>query len=225
MTDVELRAETRRLCGNPSVNEASHREIDRAIAAALEQLAERLGYRIVTDETSAALTADDPEVPLPDDLLRMIWVLWNGTYLESSTTYAWERGTNGRGGVTDWRTITGNPSEYAILGRSLALYPVPDDDAITTDSVLSLRYIGASPGASAGGVNGLSSTDYYLAAAMAAKEWLGTRLADDKHKLLFENASRKVKEDFPEALARRRFPIDGQTFTPNVFTRRTGGRR
>lgn len=165
MNQQELYAELRRHIGNPDVDAVADRELQRYLVSGLNWLADELQFAVRTEPRAVALSADAGDYPLPPDCRQLVWAEWNNRRLEPASTQRWERdGTHYR------QAASGNPTEYAVWGRTLVLYPPPSSAAITTSAFVALRYF-AQPELNAGGVLDLGEADCHLAVLQAAVEW------------------------------------------------------
>ena len=174
MTGAEFITAVRSLIGNPSIQTEPDRVLMLQIEQALSELSVDLGFRVVTDNTSLVLQADVFEYLLPEECIDIIRAEWNNFKLVAGTIAEWNRG-----GV-NWQTQpSGTPSQYAVLGRTFYVYPPPASDALTGDTSVSLLYTAAAKGLGAGGVDGFSETEYWLAARKAAINFLGVRPGEE----------------------------------------------
>lgn len=157
----------RRRIGSPRVNDVPNSTLLSYVSSGLQWLADILEYTVRTDELSFALTEDEPELLLPDDVGEIISVDWNDTILTPSSVWKWERENS------NWRTADGStPSEYAIQARKLILFPPPSEDAVDDDDTLTVRYIAAAGEMGESGPVGLNEMDQWLAIYRAALEYL-----------------------------------------------------
>jgi hypothetical protein len=209
----------RRKCGGLGQNEVSDRELEPYVIAALEWLADELKYRVVTEPNAIALTASQFDYPVPDDLLEMIQVFWNGKPLKAMSVDAWDRVH------TDWRHATGgNPTEYAIEGRRLFVTPPPSAAAVTSDSTLEIRYVASPSIIPPGGPKELTAPDLRLASWEAAYEWLVIHPSDENN-LRAQGCATQIPRLLKGAKHRAQAPTRNHRprFRPNVY--RSGAAR
>lgn len=161
MTDLEAIAEFRLCVGDLSPNVLSPETIRRFYVRALERLASELQWNI-PPATTITVAADVYQVPLPDDLLWLLWVEANGLRLTPSEVNRWIRDSQ------NWQTTpSGTPSLFAVQARQLLFNPPPGSETQFTFS-----YIANSPGLQSAGVTGLPDQDFRVAIRDAAMEWL-----------------------------------------------------
>ncbi len=211
MTLDVLRGEFRELIGNPRVSELSVRQIDSYLIGSLVWLAEELEFDIQTEEI-IGLSADQVEVPLPPDLLFLLWVEYNETRLDAISYSELDR--------ENWRIQeSGTPARYAVLGRRLILNPPPDSTAITADETLSWRYIGSGARLTAQGPQGLSEGDLQLLRYDAALAWLSSHPSEENNAKGLAYTAR-VNRFLPAARKRWQQPVP--THSPQIVTENTG---
>lgn len=196
MTRNELRDLVRQNIGRPLKNAVEDKEIDGYVLSALDWLAGEIpDFQTRTDSTGMGLVASQAEYPLPGDVLEIIFVEWNGNKLEPRSIWEWDRlGTDYRGATAS------NPTEFAIQGRNLVLYPPPSSTAITTAPNLVVRYI-ATPGLTPAGVVGLSDADQRVVAYRAAWEYLLTH-PSEANAALAQGVGRLLADTLPQAQRR-----------------------
>lgn len=216
---VKCILEVRRLSGNPNYRAVDDTDFRRAVESSLEWLAGQLEYEVRTDAQGIALTAETQEYGLAPNVRQVFWVEWNGARLEPSSTWDWDR----RG--IDWRNAaSGNPTEYAVEGRRLVLYPKPDSTAVSTDGAVTFRYLSSPDLQGEHGNLMLGDTEWWLIAYKAADEWLALHPSE-------QNAPRQAfcanewRTRLPDAKRRARNMVAEWTDRVHVFTRRGSAAR
>ena len=197
MNELELLGEVREKIGNVGVNQVSDRRLrDSYVIPALMWLAGKLAFNVRTEDRAIGLVASQIEYPLTSDVLSVIWVEWNNRRLEPVSLTISDRDQ------TNWRDRDpGEPAQWAIQGRKLALIPPPTAAAITTDAYLSLRYI-ATPGPlGPDGPQGLSDLDQWLVIHEAARMWCETNYTEENERRMIAYEKR-VAMDLMDAKAR-----------------------
>lgn len=213
----------RQRIGNPTINDVPNHQLASVLEGVLETLAQRWRSVIRTDEHSLDLAEDQSEYPLPQDFAWLLWVEHNEKKLEPSSTFKWDRD-----GI-DWRHAeSATPREYALQGRSIILYPPPDDDAITDDGAMTFRYVATEPEVTDSGVEAFGDADMWVAIWWAAVTWLGLHPGDTPEKmqsrlLVAQAADRELNLMLPDADRRhenpsqeyhRRFKLGGRRWRP-----------
>lgn len=166
MTERVLLSEFRERIGAPSPNDVSDRRLRSYSTSAMEWLAGEVGSNVRTDEFSLVINSSTNEYPLPSDLLSMVWMEWNGTRLEPASISERDRDQE------NWRTLTASsPTQYAIQGRSVILLPPPSASAVSTDSIISYRYIASATPIGPDGPHGLSEADSWVIVWRSAYEF------------------------------------------------------
>lgn len=219
MTRASIRNLFRQNVGRPPKNQLEDSEVDDFLNSGMEWLAgEITDFHVRTDEVGLSLVAGQSEYTLPSDVLEIIWIEWNGNRLESRSTWEW-RQLN-----TDYRGATSsNPTEFAIEGRTLILYPPPASTSITTAPYLVYRAI-VSPALTAAGIVGLSEPDQRVVAYRAAWEYLLTH-PSEANAALAKGIGSLLSDTLPQA--QRRAADVAQDHGPRLFpvTNRWGGVR
>lgn len=219
MTHAEMLAELRQLIGSPGLDQVTNRALESRLWSAADSLADSLGYRVVTQTNMFALTAGTYEHALPADLNRILWVRWNGKFLDAGDLRAWQRDKK------DWRTATsGNPSAFAVEGRSLILFPPPSADAITTDGYLDMSFLACAAAPASGGTAGLSDSDLWCLIFKAAVEWLGVNPSQD-NAIRFQTCGTELLLRVDRAKARHAEPVVQQHKSIRWANRRSGAAR
>lgn len=211
MNQAELYAELRERIGNPEPNEVSNRQLDSYLGFALQWLAGKLKH--IIRDSDIALQADVYDYPLAENVLWVDWITWNGTKLTPNSVDGWDRDG------TDWRTATSaQPSEFAIQGRRIVLYPPPSSTAITTAGILRMRTMGCGERPTDhSGPPGLSQADQLLIVYRGGIDWCRSHPSE-------ENNARKIgfaemiAEELPDAIKRHDNPIDDfrPEFEPHI---------
>lgn len=219
MTEAELYSEVRELIGNPQVNEVSNRQLRKYLIGACEWLADQLKYAVVTDDSAILLVEDQVEYSLPSELCWIVWVEWNAIKLDPATTYGWEREGTG------WRSTTASlPASFAVEGRRLLLNPPPSDDAIDTDSLLSIRYISNTPGLAPGGPPQMGAMDQQALIFKAAHRYCIAHPSDLNNARMV-NYDRELSGLMARAKGRATDPVEDLQERFHVKTSRRGGAR
>lgn len=161
MTDLEALAQLRVRIGDPSKNEVSNETLRMFFTSALQRLAHELKWN-VPPATTITVAAQDYAVPLPDDLMWLLWVEANNLRLQPDSANRL---------ILDsfsWRDQQpGTPSRYVIQGRTLILIPPP-----ASDTEFTFSYIANSDGLQPGGITALPDADFQCAIYDAAIEFL-----------------------------------------------------
>ena len=166
MTEAELLGRLRSRIGSPDKNEVSNLMLLDAVQEALTQLVDELSFRVVTDNLSIALVAGQGDYALPSDVLSILWVSRNDNRLEPFGLGAHDRDMHNTQSQT-----SGTPTQFAVRGRRLYLYPAPDSSAVSEDGVLSFSYVGAPLEMGPEGPTGLSDSDQWLLIHLASLDW------------------------------------------------------
>lgn len=196
MTEAEIYGEIRELIGSPGVNDVSNRKIGTFVRAALAWMADELEFRVVTDDLSMALVAEQQEYPLPSDFLTMLWVEHDDKRLEPIGLAAFDRDQH------DWRgQPSGTPVQYAIRGRRLVLYPKPDSAAVSADSRVAYSFVGAPRAMSEAGPQDLSDNDNWLLIYRAALDFV-TTYPDEKSATRIPGYQQNVSDRLSRAKSR-----------------------
>lgn len=196
MQELELLGQVREKAGSLSVNDVDNTRLRESyVVPALMLLAGELGFN-VREETPIGLVASQIEYPLTSDVLSVIWVEWNDRRLEPVSLTSSDRDQ------TNWRDReAGEPAQWAIQGRKIAILPPPTSAAITSDPVLTLRFL-ATPGPMGpDGPQGLSELDQWLVIYLAAMMWCETNLSEENQARLV-NYQARVAAMLPAAKAR-----------------------
>ena len=167
ISQKDMYARLRKLIGQPSVDQRNERDLLEQLRMAVSWIAAELEFSVVTADL-LTITASDYDYDLPDDLGQLLWVEYGTANLEPGNISRWTRDAQ------NWRGATASsPTQYAIQGRQLLIYPKPSSGAVTTDSVLTISYISHSPRISASGVPYLTEADLQVALHRAAWSWCG----------------------------------------------------
>jgi len=208
------------MIGNPEPSQVSNRQLRAHLVPALEWLAQELEFNLVNDDQGLGLVADVNEYTLPNDILWILNVSWNGLPLEAKSLWFWDREG------TPWRDVDSQDvlTQYAVHGRQLILIAPPSSTAITTDPALHMRYVAAPPLLDGTGVLGLSDMDQYIAIARAALRYCRTHPSDENN-LKVQSYAQEIAEHLP--LAKKRVRLMVQTHLPSFlpYSERTGGAR
>lgn len=112
---------------------------------AYRRLNSAVGFYVKDDAATVTLVSGTQEYAIPTDLVRLWWVEYGGRLLKKSSMEMW------RVQGVRWREDPpAVPEEYALYGRKLLFYPVPNVAGAVT-----LRYVAEPPA--------LSATDTALA--------------------------------------------------------------
>lgn len=161
--DVQALAELRLRVGDMSPNATTQDTLRRFYASALERLAQKLKWNIPLP-TTLTIPAQEYRIPMPDDLMQILWVECNGNRITPDSVNRWIR-DRVQYGVSTVQATT--PSLYAMQGRRLLFYPV-----FSADTEIVLSYIAHSPRLQPGGITGLPWADLMVAVYDAAAEYL-----------------------------------------------------
>lgn len=220
MNEIEMYATLRDLIGNPKIDAVPNRQLLIYMTSGLERLAERLEYEVVDDSASVTFLAGTYTYSVPQTMLQLIHVEWNGGKLLPSSIYEWDR--TGK----DWRNVSANfPTEYAVQGRELIFYPKPSAAAVTADSAPTLRYIKATPGMTTSGPTGLGDGDHRLACLEAAIEYCVAKINEDGMAARAQALSVRAAERWRDAMNRAHRPIKTHSPEIRVRTNRRGAAR
>lgn len=169
MTDeATMLSRLRYRIGDPSPNDVTAITLREFWNSALQRLAHFLKWNI-PPATTITVASGDYSLPLPDNLMWLLWVEWNNQRLQPDQINRLI--LNG----VNWATLpAGTLSRYAIQGRQLILLPGPSSDTTITYS-----YIANSPGLEPKGITGLSEQDVAPALYDAASEFLMMYPGDD----------------------------------------------
>ena len=166
MTLNEAYRHLRTQIGSPSVNQTGDLELLPYIEGSISRHSDEVELGIRYETQAIGLTAEQVEIPLPGDFKQILWVEWNGARLKAENASAWRRDR-----IDPWSASSGNPSRYSVEGLKIALYPKPSSGAVTTDPVLSVRYL------STVSLNGqqlsqASDADWWVIVLGAACDWM-----------------------------------------------------
>lgn len=166
MTEKSLLGQLRLLVGDPPLNEISDRKLISFVTFAMEWFACEMEHNVIDDTTSLVLTAGQGEYPLPATFLVAIWFEHNDIRLEPMSLSAKDRDQEA------WQQATsGTPVSYAIQGRKVSFHPPPDSSAVSTDSIVSYRYVASATALGPQGPQGLSEADQWLLIYRAARDF------------------------------------------------------
>lgn len=208
-------SDLRQLIGSPGPNETTDAFLEPYVEGALEWLCAELRYRVVTETQAIGLVASQIDYPLPDDVMTLIRVEWNGNRLPPSSVFSWDRVS------TNWPEETaGNPKEYALLGRRLYLLPPPSSSAVSTDGFLTLRYFAGPAGIGANGPFELDPVARRLALWEAALEYCISHPSDENQARAGAYGA-QITRLLPGA--RDRATLPAEDFRPRIFV--STGRR
>jgi hypothetical protein len=173
MNSKLLIGELRERIGPVTVQEVSDRRLSSYITFAMDWLAGELGFNVKEDNFSLVLSAGVSEYPLARDVLSIIWMEWNSIRLEPVSISQRDRDRE------NWKTLTAsNPLNFAVQGRSVILLPPPSASAVSTDSIVSYRYIASADPVTADGPHGLSENDHWVIVYRAAYEFCVSNPSD-----------------------------------------------
>jgi hypothetical protein len=131
----------RRMVGNPTVDQQPDYRFLDYIREGLQALNRRVGFYSRTGDRPLPLSLGVNEYLLPDDVISIQWVLWNGNHLlQKSDQDEWRRR-----GVDFLQGAPGSPQEWCHWTNKLLLYPAPDQGTISQSPTLTLRYVAAHP--------------------------------------------------------------------------------
>lgn len=209
MTQDEMHAVFRELCGQPAEHEVSFRTIDTHLKNGVNIIAEALRVPKRTDTTQFALEADVYTYVLPSSVLQVQEAMWNNTHLRFSSIEEW------RLYRVNWRGATsGNPQEIAADGRELFLYPPPSTAAIAIDDTLTVRWLQATFEITPAGVPGFSDSDVLLAVYAGAQEFMAFKNRDGRFNTMLQSISGLLQERIP--LAQSRYSQMLQDYQPGT---------
>lgn len=170
----ELYADLRSMIGDPPEARVTRRTLRRSLQRAVDWVASQCEYKR-TDTTTFALVADQYEYTLPTDVLQVQEVMWDGKQLDFASIEEWRRDR------LEWRTATSsNPTEVAVDGRQLFLYPPPSAAAVSADANLTLRYMAATFELTDTGVPGFGADAMQLVVYVAAREYMALNNMDGR---------------------------------------------
>lgn len=165
MTWTELMAEFRSRIGNPTLDEYSDRQLKPYLQGGFEAVNRRVGFYVKDDETTITITNGGKEYSVPADFVSPVFVEWNGALLAKSDIDTWRQH-----GIL-FRTATGNaPTEYALYGRKIIFYPIPNGVAVAADANPMLRYVATPPDVETN-LALCASQDHRLILYYAVAEW------------------------------------------------------
>lgn len=173
---TELRTRFRLLANEPSALALANSDIDLLFDQAARETNQELRYFYRTDDDGIILVAGTGSYDLPEDCLEPVWLRWNGKQLTRSTVEDWENRE------VPWRTQeSAAPLEYALQGRSILFYPIPNAAAVTTAPSPVLRYVGNPDAFAATGPAQLAAQHYDLLVLRALAIWHTTPQNIDLH--------------------------------------------
>lgn len=212
MTVANLTGRLRRRIGNPTLNEASDREMLERLSTSLSWLSAYLKWTYVTD-LDMPLTAGQPAYALPRGCLYLSFVQLGPNILTPTSTWAINSGavttaTSGPSG--SWLTaLPGLPNRYAVEGRELLLNPPPDAGTVLTYPAMTWRYVAVGTewtqqseiGFGAQGMPSLSEVDEDLLMYDAAIGWCVDHPSPDNQQRL-QGFQAEIQRRLPEAKRR-----------------------
>lgn len=201
ITSDQLFYQMRARIGNPDKKQVPDRMLADFMTDALDWMADQLKFQVKTDSTSLLLVAEQQEYLIPEDVAWFVWLEWDTNRITPATTQKWDRDG------TDWRNAApGQPLQYAIQGRNLVLYPLPDAATVTTQPYLTFRYIAAAAPLTAAGPLGLGELENWIAVYKAAVLWLIAHPSDTAAALI-QGYQEELVERVPRAKRRLANPI------------------
>lgn len=214
--DIQALAELRLRVGDMSPNATTQDTLRRFFASALEDLADKLKWNIPLP-TTLTIPAQEYRVPMPDDLMQILWVECNGNRVTPDSVNRWIR-DRVQYGVTTVQATT--PQAYAMQGRRLLFYPV-----FAAETEITLSYIAHGGELTPGAIPGLPWADLMVAVYYAAAEYLAF-FPGDTPEAIKRNEDRRLKnlEFYKDKLAQAQM----RWLKPEVFQQTRlgiGGRR
>lgn len=208
MNRLEIYSALRELIGNPDPSDISNRQLDAMLVPALEWLAVKLDYAIYTD-SSFEIRAEVREYNLPQDFGLCVYAEWNSVRLIPASIWEWQRSG------TDYnnQSSVGTLREFAIRGRKFILSPPPSAAAITTDSFITLQYIGAAPMMDSSGTPQLSNLDQELLVLRAGVRYCRTH-PNEENLVKIREYNEEIMELLPAARKRAQNAIS--EYQPSV---------
>lgn len=139
--------------------------LDLHLQSALEGFNRRVGYKVRLDG-SITITATT-DFALPSDCIEVLVVEWNTFPVLRGHFKEWRTKE-----PRNWRSKTGTPEEYDLIGRRIRLYPSPDANAVNDDSTLLVQYIQAAGSFADAELAFIADQDHRILAYYAAAEWI-----------------------------------------------------
>ncbi len=200
--------------------QVTDREISHFITSALHWFNSETGGHVPTTSTSAVtIVAGTYSYTLPTDCLKVVRAEWNETKLEASSIATWQRD-----GINFSNNDGANPTEFAVLGRTLYLYPTPTATSVSTDSTVTLIYRSSTVGPTSGALTGLTQPDLMIVAAYAARSYTLTHPTRES-KERASGLTQLIAEWLPDAKRRARNMIEDYYPRLKSISYRTGGYR
>lgn len=165
MTAAQILTFTRNLINEQDTSRVSDATLNIHGQSALEAFNRRVGYGVKLDG-SITITATT-DFALPTDCCVVLVVEWNGIPLAKGSIANWKK----RADTKNWRSKTGTPEEYAVIGRRIYLYPAPDAAAVNADSSLLVQYIRAAGAFADAELAFICDQDHRILAYFMAAEW------------------------------------------------------
>lgn len=165
MTEGAVRTFLRGLINESDTVRVTDATLDIHLTSACEAFNRRVGYRIKLDG-SITITATT-DFAVPTDLVEALVVEWNTFPLQPGSWREWRKKAG-----ADWRSKTGTPEEYELIGRRIRLFPAPDAQAVADDNSLLVQYIQAAGAFDDTELAFISDQDHRILAYYAAAEWV-----------------------------------------------------
>lgn len=207
MTQAQLRAELRKMIGNPTVDEVPDYQIDPYLDEAQEALNRRAGFNYTDDAAAVTIVNGTQEYALPVSCVEILHVEWNSTFLNRSDQDEYRRR-----GIEFRATAAGTPTEFYHYGNLIGLYPKPDAAAVSADSTLTIRYISTPATVPTSGPAQLATQDHRLLTVYAAAKWIAVHPQSSAQPDMAVSSLMKIFNDEAELMTaqHRRRKIGGK---------------
>lgn len=161
-----MRALWRELTGEKYGGVAPDSVVDRYLMRGLEWLNQITEYHVETLTDAVTLVSATQEYALPDKVVRVEWVEWNGQELTRGDIREW------RNRKEPWRSEPASaPQQWAVYSNRIVFRPKPSAAAVAADSAPVIRAVTAPPEIATYGPEMLEAQDWRLAVYYGAFLW------------------------------------------------------